>query len=166
MKRFSVIALSLLCLIQILIPLGMIYNKYDILKNGQEVKFHVVPIDPYDPFRGRYVAINVENFLTNYDGRYGIVEVDEDGFGRIYTVSKTKPKDKLYVKSKKKNFFNMPIDRYYMDEKLAPEADRLNFDENNKAYVVARIKNGNVVLSSLFVNDVPIEDYIIHKKGK
>jgi len=162
MKK-RLVLLAFLCALQLLVPAGMIYNKYDILKNGAMVKFQVRPIDPYDPFRGRYVAVNVPLDITNYSGRYGIVLVNENGFGNVVKVTDEKPAGELYVKSLSPNYFRMPIERYYMDEKLAPEAERLPFDEENRAFVVARIKNGNVVLQGLYVNDVPIEEYL---KGK
>ena len=165
-KKTALIAFMILVFAQLCAPAYMIANKYYILKNGVEVKFSVRPIDPYDPFRGRYVSIRPNVFgdqPINRSGRYGLIIIDEDGYSSIIDTQDEKPTDGiLFVKSKDKNYFHIPIDRYYMDEKLAPKAERLTLNRNDQdeIYVTARILNGNLVVSGLFANGIPIEEYV------
>lgn len=67
-----------------------------------------------------------------------------------------KPKTGQYVK-------NLQFDRYYMNEKMAPEAERLqrNLDFNKDTiYLLVRVKNGDYVIQGPYINDIPIEQYI------
>jgi len=165
-KKTALIALILLIFAQLCAPAYMIANKYYTLKNGVEIKFSVRPVDPYDPFRGRYVSIRPEVFRENSINRnrqYGIIEIDEDGYAGVTDTQDEKPAEGvLFVKSKSRSYFSIPIDRYYMDEKLAPKAERATFGSNleDEIYVTARILNGNLVVSGLYINDIPIEEYI------
>ena len=165
MKKYRFTALMILIIVQLCVPAYMVGSKYYTLKRGTEVKFEVRPFDPYDPFRGRYVSIRPELFMNDGINRYkeyGIISIDENGYAKIEKTQKEKPKDELYIRSKAKNFYNLPIDRYYMNEKLAPKAEKLTWSlpSDNKVYVTARILNGSLVVSGLYVNDVPIEDYV------
>ena len=164
MKNLKFTALIVLIIAQLCVPVYMLLNKYNTLKNGVEVKFDVRPIDPYDPFRGRYVSINPNISLdsVNRNGGYGILTIAENGYAKLEKTVTEKPTEGIYVKSKDKNYFRIPIDRYYMDEKLAPKAEKLTWNrpEQDKIYVTARILNGNLVVSGLFINDIPIETYV------
>lgn len=66
------------------------------------------------------------------DGRYGTIVVAADGFAKLEKVTEDKPTEGVYVKSKYRDNFVMPIDRYYMDEKMAPKAERLHSKENRE----------------------------------
>jgi hypothetical protein len=63
-----------------------------------------------------------------------------------------------------KVFLDLPIDRYYMEEKSAPAAERVyrQFAQRNKqdAYIVVRIKDGFAVIESLYVGGQKIEDAV------
>ena len=54
-KKIIFPAFILLVLVQLFVPANMILEQEDILKNGTPYKFKTAPIDPYDPFRGKYV---------------------------------------------------------------------------------------------------------------
>ena len=60
--------------------------------------------------------------------------------------------------------FDLPFDRYYMEEKLAPAAEaayRQNSGrEKRDAYVVVRIRSGRAVIEDLFICEKPILEYI------
>ncbi len=163
MKKFLMPALISLIIVQLFIPTYMIANRYIILRTGQEYKFKVYPIDPYDAFRGRYVNLNVMGGIQG-EGKYGVLNTDEKGYAFIEKISHEKPKNETYIKSNSSSsWFSMPIDRYYMDEKLAPQAEiltRPNGLSENEVYVTTKIKNGKLVVSGLFINGMAIEDYI------
>lgn len=162
MKKFLLPALIVIIIIQLFVPAYMIANRYYILNIGEEYKFRVNPIDPYDAFRGRYVSLYVRVNATNTNGKYGTIVVDGEGFATINKVLKNKPKNAAYVKSSQKDYFRLPIDRYYMEEKMAPKAESIvrRRVRDKDAYVTVRVKNGDLVISGLYIDAVPIEDII------
>lgn len=162
MKKWLLPILAAVIVIQLFVPVYMIIGKYDTLKTGDEFKFKVYPVDPYDAFRGRYVSLNARQEVSG-SGKYGIIAVDTDGYAYIKTITDDKPKTAAYVKSGGRDWFSLPIDRYYMDEKLAPKAEILtrNQDEDQVAYVTVRVKNGNLVISGLFIDGTAIETLLV-----
>ena len=161
MKKTLLSVLIITIFVQILIPSYMIWNKYDVLKNGTEVKIKVAPIDPYDIFRGRYVSLWYDDGLSyeQSQGKYGILEIDEDGFAMVQKVVKEQPKDQLYLTSQNEDYFYIPLDRYYMEETLAPKAEEMISGEK-EAYVTIRIKGDKSVLSGLYIDGKPIEEIL------
>ena len=162
MKKFYMPALIVVIVIQLLAPLSMIANKYDIVKTGEEYRFKVNLYDPYDAFRGRYLALNVGDTVYG-EGRYGVVSVDGDGYARVVSLTDKKPAGGAYIKSgTSKSWYELPIDRYYMEDRLAPEAEARmrNLPRNSEAYVTARVKNGNLVITGLYIDGVAIEDLL------
>ena len=160
-KKFLLPALIVTIVLQLFVPVYMIIKKYDILNSGEEFKFRVSPVDPYDAFRGRYVYLySPQNVSGN--GKYGVISVDTDGFANISKITDEKPKNAAYVKSESKLWFSLPINRYYMDEKFAPKAESLvrQREPGIETYVTVRIKNGELVISGLFIDGAAIEDII------
>lgn len=161
MKKTLLSVLFITIFVQILIPSYMIWGKYDVLKNGEEVKIKVAPIDPYDAFRGRYVSLWYDNDLSyeQRQGKYGILEIDEEGFATVKKVEKEQPKGELYLTSQNEDYFYIPLDRYYMEEKLAPKAEEMISGEK-EAYVTIRIKGDKSVLSGLYIDGKPVEEIL------
>ncbi len=166
MKKMLLFVLIVTAALQICVPSYMIWDKYDTLRNGEEVRIRVEPFDPYDAFRGRYVSLNYDyevDYSERKDKRYGVLEIGEDGFATVREVVKEKPADKLYITSEKENYFVMPLDRYYMEETMAPEAESMIRGQRD-AYVTIRIKDDKAVLSGLYIEDKPIEEVIKEEK--
>jgi len=161
MKKWHIPALIAVIITQLCVPVFMIVNKYDVLKTGEEFKFRVNAVDPYDPFRGRYVAISARPASYRM-GKYGAIEVGEDGFAYISSISDSKPASGAYVKSGSTRYFLLPIDRYYMDETFAPRAEALAWRGN--AYVTVRVKNGTLIVSGLYVDGIAIEEIIRNER--
>jgi uncharacterized membrane-anchored protein len=161
MKKLLIPALIVVIVIQLFTPTYMIANKYYILKTGEELKFRVNPVDPYDAFRGRYVSLYSRQEVSG-QGRYGVIAVGADGFAYISSITDNKPVSSIYVKSRNRLWFSLPIERYYMDEKLAPRAEIITRQRiaGEEAYVTVRVKNGALIISGLFVDGVAIEDII------
>ena len=189
MKRKYLIGLFI-CLIslQIAIPISMIVKREDTLKNGISFKFKVVPIDPYDAFRGRYVALRVELTDTSYPHTmilekeqkvFAQLSSDENGFAKISQISLKKPKDSVYLIATVGYFtidsgsivhLVLPMDRYYMQENLAPRAEKLYREHNNwfsrkgDVYITVKIKNAFVVIDGLYIGNQRIEDILKQQK--
>ena len=163
MKKFILPGLVIMIIIQISLPAYLIIHKYDILRTGTEYKFKVRPVDPYDAFRGRYVSLNVNQAVEGY-GKYGVITVGKDGYAFVDRATDVKPIKEVYVKSQHKFRFSLPIDRYYMDEKMAPRAEALTSRSGagEEAYVTVRIKNGELVVSGLYIDGIAIEDIILN----
>jgi len=184
MKNRLMIRLFLfLALIQLVVPLSMIVKREIVLKEGAQFKFKVAPVDPYDAFRGRYVALRVdESFvpqvkeikLTYGQTVYAFIQVDAQGFAKLVGVTTRRPHIKSYIQATVANvpygdkvYLDLSINRYYMEEKAAPLAERIYQQHaqgaNKDAYVLVRIKDGFVVIEGLYVGGQRIEDAI--KKG-
>lgn len=155
-------------------------------------RFRAELYDPYDPFRGRYVALRIpaqrlslsRDIDTFAGGLYGVLEQDGDGQARVVDISdKLVPgKDCLRLDDIDKipegygadgsSYFvytiYFPFKRYYMNEKLAPEADvAVNTALGNNASVVIAAKifaDGNFTVSELEIDGVPILEFLKLKR--
>lgn len=168
-----------MALLQVGVPLSMIARREATLKNGQPLKFKTAPVDPYDAFRGRYVALNVEqntftatnapDFVRNQPV-FAIIGEDDDGFAFITDVTPRRPRQGHYIKARvwyrsgDELRIRFPFDRYYMNEKLAPEAERAYRDHSRRsqhdAYIRVRVSGGFAVLEELYVADKPIREFM------
>jgi uncharacterized membrane-anchored protein len=156
MKKFFLPACVLYLAVLLGVPGFLVFNHYHILTTGDLYKFEVRPYDPYDPFRGRYVAIRPANFNAPGSGPYALLEKDAEGFGRITARQETKPRSGAYAK-------NFDISRYYMNEKLAPKVETFQWninDETDKMYVQVAVKNGGYVIRGLYLNGTPVEELV------
>jgi len=186
MKARLMIGLFLgLSFIQIATPLSMIVKREAALKDGEQFKFKTAPVDPYDAFRGRYVALRIEEDgapaaagapLKGGQAVYALLTVDDQGFARIAAVTTVRPRQKSYIQTKVERvidnivYVSFPFDRYYMEEKAAPAAERLYLQQNQRgrqdAYVSVRIKDGFAVIENLYVGGKRIEDAVKQERKR
>ncbi|MBO6608001.1 GDYXXLXY domain-containing protein [Psychroserpens sp.] len=183
MKTVHIVILFILvALVQLAIPTQMIMNRESILNNGQAFKFKTVPIDPSNPFKGKYISLNYANErvktstlnLKRGQEIYIVFELDSLGFVQPTDAVIEAPSTGYYVKAKAQYYdydnkrmlyFNYPFDEFYMNENKAYEAEmayrEAQFDSlPNNAYALVYIKNGEAVLDNVFINDIPIIEYI------
>lgn len=186
MKTKLIIGLFVcLSLIQIITPLSMIAKRERVLKYGKQFKFKTAPFDPYDAFRGRYVALRIEEDYvpaikgTKFNSGQTVcvsIEVDNQGFAKFTTVGIVKPVGNSYIlakvryTSKGKVYLDLPINRYYMEENAAPLAEEIYRKHTQRgkqdAYIFVRIKDGFSVVESLYVGDKKIEDAVRQEMEK
>ena len=179
-KNLLVLGLfSCLALAQIAAPISMIARREVVLRDGAQYRFRTAPVDPYDAFRGRYVALAMEEnkapvpsgVKLGYGQKvYAHIEQDDQGFAKISRVTMERPSGDAYlavhVRRVRKDHvsLSMPFDRYYMEEKAAPAAEaayrKHSTRESKNAYVTVRIKNGFAVLEELYVDGKPISEMI------
>jgi uncharacterized membrane-anchored protein len=182
-KNTLIVGFATLALIQIGVPLYMIARREATLRNGAQYKFRTAPVDPADPFRGRYVALRMEQqdvpVPKGSDYRrgervYATLAPQPDGFTRIDGVSRSRPDGPAFIKTRVRYpntwstnssvSLDLPFDRYYMNEKCAPEAEKAYWDNsrrtNQNAYVTVRVRNGSAVLEGLYIGDKTIEEFI------
>ena len=194
-KLLPLILLLAVAAAQLAVPASMIAHHEAARSEGVPLKFRTGIYDPYDPFRGRYVRLRFELEQTpnmqipiqeetsadqEYHGRqhlYVVFEPDTDGFATIKAISPEKPEAGLYLRlpcqiyNHKVTRIGLPFDRYFMNEKAAPEAERLYSEAiraassgraRNEAwsddnYALVRILDGTAALEELVVDDQPIE---------
>lgn len=178
-KKLASPVLVLLFLIQLFVPAQMIYEQEDALKSGRAYKFKTQPIDPSDPFRGKYIVLNydLDSFKTEEDWSmyrgnvYVYLRNDTEGYATIKTVSKTPlaiTEDYVIAESNynygKQVNFDLPFNRFYMNESKAYDAEvsvrQAQRDTTKTCYGLVYIKNGRAVLKNVFIDNIPIQQYV------
>jgi uncharacterized membrane-anchored protein len=176
------IALALFALVavaQCAVPASMILKREWTLEHGTLLRFKCAPVDPYDAFRGRYLAIAVEqntvpnpkHLMIGSDQRiFATVEIGDDGYAKFTGFSIQRPDEATYLELSVWNNsggddlrVRLPFDRYYLEENIAPEAERIYFSRirsERDAYVTVRVRDGFAVLEELYVEDTPILEYV------
>jgi len=182
------ILIVLTCIAQLSVPATMIYQHELTLKSGTEYRFEVRPIDPADPFRGRYVRLDfvqqqmaesqrylpgVELFADGQHSAYAVLGVDESGLANLTSLSMIKPDTADYIKvdvsiyNQEIYSLKFPFDRYYANETKAPSMesvvrDRSRVDSLQIVTATVSIRNGRGVISQLWVGEQTIEDFLLN----
>lgn len=183
-KFFVIAAFILTALFQIYVPAGIIADREILLSEGKEFKFKCAPVDPSDPFRGKYITLRFEenSFITENanwvynENVYVTFKNNSEGFSEIESVSKEMPvnnSDFLKLKSNgfnpdlRKLFFDFPFDRYYLNESKAPDTEEIYnrslTDTNNVTYALVAIKDGEGAIKDVFINDKSVEEIIFEE---
>ena len=182
-KKYIYLLFAVMVFAQILVPLQMIYHHENILTTGKIFKFKTQPIDPNDPFRGKYIDLAFEeNNITvknikNYQ-KTGIIFVkiknDTLGFAKIISISKTEPdknSDYLALKLNYANelnnntiFLDLPFSRYYMNENKAQSAENLYRESTkniqNNTYALVAVKSGEGIIKDVMIDEVSIKKLV------
>ena len=97
-------------------------------------EFKVTGYDPYDPARGHFLALTVqpENHPERLKNkcRYAVLQRDKGGFADIKECI-AKPDGRTCVKLTEYTR-QFPFNRFYINEELAPAADRIFFKAVNE----------------------------------
>ncbi|WNJ17633.1 GDYXXLXY domain-containing protein [Pontibacter sp. G13] len=181
-SKIIIAIFGLVALAQLFVPAQMIWNREQVLVQGVSYKFKTEPIDPVDPFRGRYVWLNfsedrfqptAEEFEAYEYGEayYLSFEVDAQGFAKIVSADSIPPADtEAFLKTEityKRNWdstytlqFDYPFDQFYMEESIAPIAEEAfraaNRDSIRNTYAIVRIHQGTAIVDEVMVDDIPL----------
>jgi uncharacterized membrane-anchored protein len=177
----------IMVLVQLYIPANIVFRGERLIASGKEYKFKTEPVDPNDPFRGKYIALRFEaNRYQIYDtvqwernrDVYVTIENDADGYAKISDVTISQPDEGIdYIKanidySVKDNlrttlFIKYPFNRYYMEETKSAEAEKIYreslLDSTKITFALVNIKQGSAVLTDVMVNGVSLKDLIKKK---
>ncbi len=187
--KYILLVLALVALAQAFLPIKMIYDSKVVQTEGTVYKFRTQPIDPADPFRGKYVALKfeAEEWVTEdtawvaHEQVFAYIKEDSAGFAEIKQLSREPLADGGdYVMAEVAYFYNndktvrikFPFDRYYMEESKAPEAEKAyaeysRSDNAKPAYALVAVKDGSAVLKDVIVDSLPIREYVIkHREAK
>jgi uncharacterized membrane-anchored protein len=178
MKKYFIIFFPLMCAAQWIVPGQMIIEQENILKNGRAYHFKSAPVDPSDPFRGKYLTLNFRGnqFISKESYSQGekvyvVLGEDSRGFARIDELRKIKPtKSENYFQADVRYsydsivFVDFPFDRFYVEESKAKETERI-YSENNRmsdstqtTYAIVRVLNGKTSLEDVIINNRSIID--------
>jgi len=188
-STYKMVLFGIAAITQLFVVGSMIVNHENVLTNGTQYKMKAVPVDPYDPFRGKYVRLSVKNSLeleltdTYKAGEkvYAILDVDKLGFSTISAIQRKKPTHQKFIKTKitsayfghklnsdKIDMFrvilDLPFQRFYMEESVAPKAEilyRKHSQRNEEnAHITFRVLKGEALIEELFIKDVPVAEFV------
>lgn len=179
-KKLIPILFFLMVSAQILVPAQMIIHQENVMSQGKIMKFKTQPVDPSDPFRGKYINLNFEAdevVLTNRkDYResetvFAILDTDSLGYAKINALSKVKPsKSTIFLKVKIDHFnyndstivnVSLPFTKFYMNEHKAQTAENLYFQSvqeiKNTTCAVVAILDGDAAIKDVLIDGIPIK---------
>ena len=155
---------------------------------GVVVRFRVTAYDPYDPMRGRYVRLNLNDFERNIrlpkknrkldfrhqQGIFAVLEPERDATAKIVDLvadRKDVPPGKMFlpvrflwshqeydIKTRKHlnmwtHHIRLPFNRFYLNERKAPEAEKLLQKRNTKAELIVIVyPDGVYQVQDLMIN--------------
>lgn len=181
-KNSIIILFLFVVMAQLFVPAQMIYNQEDIINTGKIVKFQCEPIDPNDPFRGKYITLNfkesgikVKNLKdwNRNETVFAKITTSQEGFAKIKSISKTEPTDNsIYLKLKinyiadynNENtiYLDFPFNRFYMNENKAKNAEKVyaesTMDTTKIAYALVAAKNGEAVIKDVLIDNISIKE--------
>jgi uncharacterized membrane-anchored protein len=178
MKTLPFLIFGIVVLAQWAAPLSQIWTHEKVLTQGTLIKLKCTAPDPYDPLRGRYLAVRPNQSeapvtagmeLKHGAQVYAVLTTGADGFATITSLSLTPPASGEYLRVKSGYVYNSkadifwPFDRFYVNEKLAPEADKW-FAENIRSTqgitAEVRVLNGRAVLEDLSLDGKPFREIL------
>ncbi len=171
MKLLPWIVFSVTVLAQWAAPVFQIWTHEQVLMKGTIIKLKCSAPDPYDPLRGRFLAVRPEQTeaslpeglkLASGSQVYITLTPGADGISTITGLSLDPPRQGTFLRVHARSSYDnkaritWPFDRFYINEKLAPEADRW-FAENIRSTqgIIAevRVYQGRAVLADLILDD-------------
>ena len=194
MKYFFIGAFVVMVCGQWFVPLSMIRDANKTILEGTEYRFKTAPVDPSDPFRGKYITLDYE--LRDYypldtnevhfpesSTVYALLGRDSAGYAKINKLVQEPPTDSDdYVAVKFQYGYNgmnpmislyFPFTTMYMEESKASEAERVYWGIRQDSGVIScyakvKVLKGDAKLIDVMVNDSSIVDIVrrINKNKK
>ena len=171
MKARSVVwgVFVLACLAQLAFASSAMWRGETTLRGGTLYHFRSDPVDPVDPFRGRYVALAfARTRVPRAEGAdldvgataYVELAVDDEGMARLERAQAAAPAaDHLALPVLATDatavFVQLPFERYYAEEERALEIDRQRWQAGARFVVGVRVLDGRGVIESLRLGGSP-----------
>lgn len=161
----------------IIIPFYSIFENIAAVSFGNEYKFRVNGIDPYDIVRGKYVSIRFTDNMVERNRAlenskcYVTIINGEDGYARFGEVSDKEPTEGDYYYTQMDNigikeftgiqkvWINTPT-AYYMNENKSLSAEKIIRENSGNAYVKVKVHRGKMIITGLYVNDKLIDEIV------
>ncbi len=181
--RLLLVLFALVAVAQLFVPGKMIWDREAVLRTGEEFRFRTQPIDPTDPFRGKYISLFYPEQLVTVSSTndwewgekiYVTLQTDSLGFATVQNGSKDVPQiNAPYIAATVSNidyedttrlWIDLPFDRFYMEESKAYEAEQVYWQAGQDtlvtSYALVSVKDGQAVLKDVFIDDTPIADVV------
>lgn len=178
MKTLPLLIFGLAALAQWAVPLAQIRAHEQTLAQGTLIKIKCAAPDPYDPLRGRFLAVKPEQTkalvpegvkIQNGAQVFITLTPGDDGLSTITALSTTPPSTGTWMRVRARWVYDKdatiqwPFDRFYINEKLAPEADKW-FAENIRGTqgIIAEVRvfDGRAVLADLSLDGKPFREIL------
>jgi len=164
-------------LVILAVPLFIIFKSEDILENGHRHKLRLQGMDPFDPFRGKYLRLRYDNDVTadtelkEGDNAYVTLEQDSLGFSRFAFAHKNKPDHDDYLMAEilwiNDGTATIKVDnlsKYFINEDKAKAGEEVLQDwaliGSGAIYAAIRVLDGEARLEDIYVNDTPFLEYL------
>lgn len=182
--KLTLALLALVAVAQIAVPAGMALQQEASLHWGRQIKVAIQPVDPSQPFMGRYVALQFRDLDIKGGGNFSpgqtvYVELEEDanGFARAKSILAAPPVNLPYLPARALGGYGgttriaYPFSRFYMREEEAPNVERQvaarrrngvgnSPDTKTNAYVTVRVWKGTATLEQLYIDNIPVDEYL------
>lgn len=155
MKKLTLLLTIAYFLIIIALPCFIVFNYHHVLLTGEAYKIRITGYDPYDPFRGRYIAVRPELYELRWADTPIVLCKDSDGFVTFASESRDKNSPGYIGKFR--------LTGYYVNEKIAPSAESAiikAIDNENNVYVLIKVKNGKYAVEGMYINGIRVEEYV------
>ncbi|MGV3706059.1 MAG: GDYXXLXY domain-containing protein [Arcticibacter sp.] len=176
LKKWIIPAFLVLCLVQLYAPVSMIVKHNAVLTKGKLFRFKVAPLDPNDPFRGKYITLryevnsvkvkNVNEFLGNTNA-FVILRTDSNGYAMIENISLQRPNGPvdyvevhayvINVDDKSIVHVEFPFQRFYMEETKAVGAEKMFLQTLRRpgasTVALVYVREGAAVLQDVLINE-------------
>lgn len=168
---------------QWLLPLSGIWQHERVIARGMLVKIECAAPDPYDPLRGRYLAVRpAESTVSKPNGFpdgggmvsvWATLEAGDDGLARIKSLSlvPVSGPNVIAITARSSGTTNgtdtirlaWPFDRFYVNERLAPDADKLVAErrrDGKRTVAEVRLLDGQAILTDILLDGVSVRDVV------
>ena len=174
--------LGFMAVAQVVVPSYMIYTSEKTIEQGEVYNFELGAIDPYDPFRGKYIILNPkENFLTGYSAPcvdcklYATFFTDDRGLAQINSLSTIVPHQSSYLTidsftastsdmGTAGTVISYPFEKYFMNEHKAKPAEdlirKMQRDTSIVTYAQVSILNGKAQVLRVMSGEHDIIDLL------
>lgn len=174
MKSWRLIVFALVAFAQLAVPASMIWKRERTLREGRVWKFRTAPVDPVDAFRGRYIALEFEAEGQEispppnaqfHQTVFVTLKNNAEDFADIDQVLASRPEGDEFVEAQVVgNTISLPFDKYWVTERDAPAAEAAyraqTQREKRNAYVTVRVFRGDAALEQLYLDGLPLGEYL------
>jgi uncharacterized membrane-anchored protein len=180
--RPAIVVFAVAALAQWLLPFVGVWQHERVIRQGAVVRVRCTAPDPYDPLRGRYLTVRPEETtmpkpeeMPERDAVpvWATLVADADGLSRIESLSlvpvagpnvvQLRARVRTWDAERDTVNVQWPVQRYYLNERLAPGADRIvaeRWRTGSRPVAEFRLLDGRAVLTDVLVDGVPIRDAV------
>lgn len=183
-RKVYLIIFAAVMLTQWAVPGWIILESESVLSNGEEYHFQTQPVDPTDPFRGKYITLHFEENSINVpagqelskgDKVYVALDRNEEGYAILKGLYRNASEvDGIamqaiveYVSpgdSVENVLLQNSFEKFFLEESKASDAERVYWensrDEKNKPYAVVMVHDGVPILKDVRIGDKSIVDIV------